>query len=286
LGTDKNKEVKLSHPLHPMLKRSYEMLEPMFIEQVIPESGHGLLATQDNWTALLDSIPDTAVKVRKNLMESWSISNNTSTPEEKWQELKMHMQAFCKKTPTVGGGSSTSSNNSNTNKQTKTMTSKEKGRLENWPAEVVFRYTYPRLDINVSKMRNHLLKSPFCVHPKTGRVCVPIQPEKMCNFDPFAVPTLPQLMKELDEYEAKNSNNTTTTDDSAAAAMETDDSAAAPGDDDIQRCSKADIPNWQKTSLKGYFEPFVKEFLEPLQKELRREARDEAEQVAAASGDF
>ena len=87
--------------------------------------------------------------------------------------------------------------------------------------EIMLQFAYPRLDINVSKGLNHLLKSPFCVHPKTGknisylhhfrtrgkletfflgRVCIPIDPAKVDSFDPIKVPTISQLTDEIDAF--------------------------------------------------------------------------------------
>ena len=245
LGSDKNKEMYLPNPLHPMLARAYKDLEPMFIEQVLPSSGHGLLASEDQWTALLETLPEAASKVRENVATSWS--SKRSTPEKKWQELKKHLQAFLSK----------SSGDNRNNKVAKNMSGKERNRVENWCAEVVFRYSYPRLDVEVSKKRNHLLKSPCCVHPKTGRVCVPIQ--SIDDFCPFQVPTLPQLMDELDSYHQQQQENDETT---------------------------SSRPEWYNTSLREYFEPFQKEFLEPLAKQVRRAKRDAEEQRAAVVGDF
>jgi DNA primase small subunit len=63
---------------------------------------------------------------------------------------------------------------------------------------------YPRLDINVSKGTNHLLKAPFCVHPKTGKVCVPFNPSLVQKFDPVTVPTINLLLDEINAFDEKS----------------------------------------------------------------------------------
>lgn len=55
--------------------------------------------------------------------------------------------------------------------------------------EVVLAYVWPRIDENVSLHRNHLLKSWFVAHPKTGRVAAPVWQEKLFSFCPASVLT-------------------------------------------------------------------------------------------------
>lgn len=93
--------------------------------------------------------------------------------------------------------------------------------------DIVLEYTYPRLDIEVSKHLNHLLKSPFVVHPGTGRVCVPINTKDLENFDPLGVPTVTELLGEIDDWKAPEGENEGKT-----------------------------IQDWEKTSLKPYVEYF------------------------------
>ncbi len=225
-----------------MLSRAFQTLEPHFIDDVLPEDGHGLLATQASWLKVLLTLPKAADPVSLKLKEKWERVKDSTSPNEKWIELKSELMAF------IGKGTKSS-------KVSKNVSNTDRLRIEHWPIETVFKYTYPRLDINVSKMQNHLLKSPFCVHPKTGRICVPIDVSKIDSFDPFGVPTLNQLMKELDEYDAS---------------------------EQTKQCEF----NWQKTSLKAPFENFQKQFLIPLMNDVRRIQREEREKQAAVVGDF
>ena len=265
MGTDQNKGMNLSHPLHPMLGRAYDVLEPMFVDDILPSTGHSLLAKREQWEGLLASLPPAAEPVAAALAKKWAGNNDDSTPAEKWAELKRYLNIFIGKSTTDGNGGGQKQM-----KHAKNLSTKDRIKIEQWPVETVFRFTYPRLDINVSKMQNHLLKSPFCIHPKTGRVCVPIEVSKVDQFDPFTVPTLPQLMRELDEYEQQNGGSS--------------DGEEADGDDGSRK-SRVEY-DWQKTSLRGPFEHFQKQFLAPMWNELRRDRRAEAEEKAAMSGDF
>jgi DNA primase small subunit len=117
--------------------------------------------------------------------------------------------------------------------------------------DIVLEYTYPRLDIEVSKKLNHLLKSPFVVHPGTGRVCVPIDTKNLEDFDPLGVPTVQSLLAEID-------------------AWQPDEGAEDNG---------KGVNDWEKTSLKPYIEQF-RSFVNGIMKEERVKREREEDNTA------
>ena len=62
--------------------------------------------------------------------------------------------------------------------------------------DAILSRVWMKLDENVSKTRNHLLKVFFSVHPKTGRVSLPIPKSSLKTFDPRSLPTVGALYDE------------------------------------------------------------------------------------------
>lgn len=164
-----SKKVSLTGPaLHPFLVRSYsEVLERFFETKLL--LSQNIFSTEDRYEKILEMIPDKSAT--SELWGKWQTKKGSKEDINvvRWEQLKNTLQS-----------------------------GKYKAQgLRRCVEEIVFSFTYPRLDMEVSRHMNHLLKAPFCVHPKTGRVCVPIDPNHCDEFDPTAVPTLSQLFEEL-----------------------------------------------------------------------------------------
>lgn len=194
------KGLGIRRPLHPHIDRSLKILNPHFQTDV--------LADQDPWESaeqaekLLQLLPDKSLTAA--LQKKWDSAPDRSS-NQKWADIDTVAEA----------------GNLSTLSAKQLVEAKQDIRLE---------YTYPRLDAEVSKKLNHLLKSPFVVHPGTGRVCVPIDVRKVEDFDPFAVPTVTQLLQEIDEWDQKNRR--------------------------MSEEERAKVQDWQKTALKPYVEYF------------------------------
>ncbi|KAA6424440.1 MAG: DNA primase small subunit-like [Trebouxia sp. A1-2] len=177
---------------HPFLDAAYQCLEEVWTEVILPQQQ--LFESSEHWTAALAHIPDP--DVRDKLGRAWSnngkgrvSSDSDDLNVARWNEL-VHELASMSRLP-------------NKDKPSKAQLQAAESKAKK---DIVFACAYPRLDIEVSKKMNHLLKAPFCVHPKTGKVCVPIDPENAENFDPMdGVPTVSQLLTDLDQSDVKQS---------------------------------------------------------------------------------
>ncbi|KAJ1917180.1 p48 polypeptide of DNA primase [Mycoemilia scoparia] len=213
-GSQQSKKVILNgnEEIHPHISRSLEIAYEHFDEIVLRDQG--ILDTEEQWSKLLSLIPDE--DTRDTIDKIWQ-EDKTDSSFMKWEEFEDTLE---KKMSKRGS-----------NKQ-----------LEFTQKEIVLQYLYPRLDENVTTHLNHLLKSPFCVHPKTGRVCTPISPDDFETFDPFKVPTVVELLDEINSFEDQGADSQASTPD--------DHNAEPP------RHASRLLPDYKKTSLKPYIETF------------------------------
>lgn len=99
-----------------------------------------ILQKPETWNKVLEIIPDASIK--EKLSNSWS-ENEYKSSKEKWDMLVAAAE-----------------------KQAEKQKSYNK---DLFARDIMFQYCYPRLDVKVTTGINHLLKSPFCVHPKTRK---------------------------------------------------------------------------------------------------------------------
>ncbi|OAA64678.1 eukaryotic and archaeal DNA primase small subunit [Niveomyces insectorum RCEF 264] len=218
-GAQGGKRVNVRRPLHPHLTRSLALLRTHFQEDV--------LRAQDPWDTPERAEKLLALLPHKGLADAlrrkWDTAPGRPSTA-KWADIDAVAKAGA-------------------------VTGLDGKALLEAKQDIVLEYTYPRLDIEVSKKLNHLLKSPFVVHPGTGRVCVPIDTRKLDEFDPLGVPTVQSLLQEIDAWQQQHQQ------------QDQQQHQQQPGDDTSQPDAPAGgdakpLQDWEKTSLKPYIEQF------------------------------
>lgn len=231
---------------HPAITRAHEMLQEVFESHVLREQG--LLEDPKNMEAVLQYVPNEAV--RSEVRRQWSSCRDGheagSLSESRWQQLQEVVDEECRAL----------------RKQHSTGRDREGIRaakaLEKGLRDILFAYVYPRLDIEVSKKMNHLLKAPFCVHPKTGKVCVPIDPNDAWKFNPEEVCTVGGLLNQLSMVKKKTAN----TSDEYDGAQERE--------------------GWQHTDMADAVTTFHRCFLDALQSDAKEALMQKSRDAGAA----
>lgn len=175
---DRNVEKRLNlvRPLHPHLSRSLELLKPHFVDIILRE--------QDPWRDDELAMKSLATSCHdKHLTEAlkkfWTDSPNRSS-EGKWKDMDILASQLISNLPK--------------SKQTDYLQ-----RLRECKEDIIIQTLYPKVDVEVTKQTIHLLKAPFCIHPSTGNVCVPITE----SFSPEKAPKLIVLQQEMESKDRK-----------------------------------------------------------------------------------
>ncbi|KAI4461300.1 dna primase small subunit [Holotrichia oblita] len=169
-GAQQAKKVSLPYNLHCSVKRALKIVEPTFVDFIIKEQN--VLGTNNGLRDFLSIIDS---KIKGTIEEAMY---KVTSSEERWDAFITEFDYMFRKQEIPKN-------------------------LKNLKEEIMLQYTYPRLDINVSRGLNHLLKAPFCVHPKSGKISIPINPKLIDKFDPSNVPNISLLVDEINAYDAQ-----------------------------------------------------------------------------------
>ncbi|CAO1378370.1 unnamed protein product [Diamesa tonsa] len=171
-GEGKATRVMLNDKQHFSIKRSRAIIDPYFNEIIIEDQN--AFGTPEGVEKLVKMVSDELIRIEL----TQKLEPFKGDSKAIWNAFVNHFEAL-------------------------RVHSQLKPKFKHIIDEVKMAMLYPRLDINVSKGTNHLLKSPFCIHPKTGKVCVPFNPNLVAKFDPMTVPTITLLLEEINEFDEK-----------------------------------------------------------------------------------
>uniref|UniRef100_A0A0N5AUB5 DNA primase n=1 Tax=Syphacia muris TaxID=451379 RepID=A0A0N5AUB5_9BILA len=153
--------------VHPLIEDVYRIImESGEVDEMVLEQGWMEDGEIDR---LISSCGN--VEVKSEISDIIENIRNESSCAKRWTELKKKLD------PCTFSSSS----------ETEQSQVASKDAVAHFQGFVLYN-TYPRLDVNVSTNINHLLKSPFCVHPKTGCVAVPVTVDQVANLNINSIP--------------------------------------------------------------------------------------------------
>ncbi|EDK36413.2 hypothetical protein PGUG_00511 [Meyerozyma guilliermondii ATCC 6260] len=254
LGSRSNRQGKnslsLKRPFHPHVERSFDLLKNEFVDIILKEQDPWNTSSSEpsdkSWEqveTLLSYVPEKPLQ--EELRRKWKSQTSVSTSMSKWEDITVIAKKILKHQNQVNA-------------------------LNEAKKDIILFYMYPRLDIEVSKQLIHLLKSPFCVHPSTGNICVPFDPHHNLSnneedddygFNPTNAPNLRQLQNEIEVWDVRRVNR----------------DSSQPLEDGESEADKR-ISEYEKTSLKPYveyFQKFVNNLLKDELKDSGKRGRDD-----------
>jgi DNA primase small subunit len=178
-GDKSDSKVTPFDTIHPHIARSVKKLEKFFVDVIVEEQG--LFKDRTQFEKFLQILTNKIIlgSNRDRAYQTLLENKNGLSPETVLKTLKGYLR----------------DDEENCTRNASKFGPKKKITPLYLYEEVILNYLYPRIDSAVSKPLNHLLKSPFCIHPSTGKVSVPLLFEELIAFDPDTAVTLKDLLE-------------------------------------------------------------------------------------------